>query len=213
MKLGSRTILHRTSPPETFPADTQPVSSRRTPRGPKSAVRHVTVFPVVAGVVAAICSGCVNPSPAVDDPIQRDMLSLLMPRRIDIVEPFTRIASFDDDATPDGIELLLQAVNYLDNPGLMIAGNVRIELFEFVPASGEPRGKRIDHWEIHLETEKQQRAFWNGVTQMYKFHLAVPSVALTSGRRYVLAVTYHSPLGDRLTDEFVMRFGPAKRPG
>ncbi len=213
MKLIPRAILHRTSSPPTFPAGTgSDLASDKRGRS-QAGVRGARAFPLVAGVVAAICSGCVSPSPTVNDPMQRDMLSLLMPRRIEIVEPFTRVASFDKDDTPDGIQLLLQAVNYLDNPGLMIAGDVRVGLFEFVPASGERRGKRLDHWDIHLETEKQQRGYWNGVTQMYEFQLAVHSVDLADGKRYVLAVSYHSPLGDRLTDDFVLRFGPRKPRG
>lgn len=148
--------------------------------------------------------GCASPPRDRDVIAQRKMLSLLMPSRIEIVQPFTRVKSFRGGATPDGIELLLRAVNSLDNPGLMIAGEIRVELFEYVPASGERRGPRVEQWEIDLTTEKQQRAHWNNMTQMYTFRLAFDPANGPASDSYVLAVTYRSPLDDRLTDEYVI---------
>lgn len=133
------------------------------------------------------------------------MLALLMPSRIRIVQPFTRIKSFDNDATPDGIELLLQAVNSLDNPGLMIAGHVRIELYEYVQASADPKGRRLESWGVDLTDEKHQRTYWNQLTQMYEFRVGVDATTARLADRYVLVVTYDSPLGERLTDEHVLR--------
>ncbi len=127
---------------------------------------------------------------------------MLMPSQIEIVEPFTRVRSFDEDPEPDGIELLLQAVNPLDNPGLMIVGDITVELYEFIPASADQKGRRIDVWEIELRTKEHQKRFWNQITQMYEFRLAVESELIPVAKRYVLAVTYHSPLGQHLTDEF-----------
>ncbi len=127
-----------------------------------------------------------------------------MPSRIEIVEPFTSVKSFDADAAPDGIELLIQAVNALDNPGLMITGTIRVELNEFVPASGNERGKPLERWDIDLSTVKQQKAFWNQLTQMYQFRLGVDPERVAKAERYILSVTYSSPLGGHLTDECVL---------
>ncbi len=132
------------------------------------------------------------------------MLSLLMPARIEIVQPFTRVKSFDDDATPDGIELLLQGVNVLDNPGLMLAGKVRIELFEHIAGSADPKGRRFEHWDVELATAAEQRRYWNRLTQMYEFRLGVDLLRIPPGAKYVLLVTYNSPLGEHLTDECVI---------
>ena len=132
------------------------------------------------------------------------MLALLMPTRIEIVEPFTRVKSFDDDSTPDGIELLLQAVNSLDNPGLMIVGDIRVELYNYVPASGNRKGARIEMWDVRLSTKKEQRTYWNRITQMYEFRLAVDADTIPTANKYVLLVTYNSPLGDHLTDECII---------
>lgn len=140
------------------------------------------------------------------------MLALLMPSRIEIVEPFTRVRSFDNDTEPDGIELLIQAVNSLDNPGLMIAGDIRVELFEFVPASADNKGRRVEHWDISVSTEAHQRTYWNQVTQMYEFRLELDASVIPPARKYLLTVTYNSPLGEHHQDECVVRYRSATGP-
>lgn len=151
-------------------------------------------------------SACATTPVTVDERAQREMLALLMPARIEIVKPFTRVKSFDNDDTPDGIELLLQAVNPLGNPGLMIAGNVRVELFEFVQASADHTGRRLEHWEIELKTAKQQKTYWNRLTQMYEFRLGIDTSKIPLADEYVVVVTYGTPLGEYLTDDYVIRY-------
>jgi hypothetical protein len=155
--------------------------------------------------VTTLVMGCAAPPRTADGPAQREMLALLMPSRIEIVEPFTRVKSFDGDTTPDGIELLLQAVNSLGNPGLMIAGRMHVELFEQVSASAEQKGRRLEHWDIELATPQQQRTHWNTLTQMYEFRLGIDPARIPLADKYVLAVGYTSPLGERLTDECLVR--------
>lgn len=154
--------------------------------------------------VLAVLAGCAAPPRDPEDSAKRDMLALLMPSRVEIVRPFTGVRSFGGGSAPDGIELLLRAVNPLDNPGLMIAGNIRVELYQYVPASGESKGPLVEHWNVDLTTEKQQRAYWNRMTQMYEFRLAYDAAGRPADDAYVLCVTYSSPLGDRLTDELVL---------
>jgi len=158
----------------------------------------------MAALIASV--GCASMHRNAEDPANRDLLALLMPNRIEIVEPFTRVKSFDDDATPDGIELLLQAVNSLDNPGLMIAGQVRVELFEHVAGSADQKGRRLEHWDVELATAAHQRRYWNQLTQMYEFRLGIDPAAMPKGDKYVLLVTYNSPLGEHLTDECVLLY-------
>ena len=155
-----------------------------------------------AGLISSFwLLGCASTPPATNDAAQRQMLSLLMPGRIEIVEPFTRVKSFDDDPAPDGIELLLQAVNSLDNPGLMIVGDVRVELYEHVPASADRKGRRLEQWDVKLSTTEHQRTYWNPITQMYEFRLAVDPNTIPPAEKFVLLVTYNSPLGEHLSDE------------
>ena len=165
------------------------------------------------GVAAALLlTGCATNPPVGDETVRREMLALLMPSRIEIVEPFTRVKSFDDDNIPDGIEVLLQAVNALDNPGLMVVGRVRVELFEYIAASADPKGRRLEHWEIELSTKSHQRTYWNQLTQMYEFRLGVAPEVIPRAAKYVLRVTYDSPLGERLTDEYLIEYRPGGGP-
>jgi len=158
-----------------------------------------------------LVGGCAAPQ-AADNAAQRKLLALLMPSRVEIVEPFTGVKSFDGDATPDGIELLLQAVNSLDNPGLMIAGDLRVELFEYVPASADNKGRRLEYWNVELASEAHQRTYWNQVTQMYEFRLEVDTSVIPPARQFLLSVTYNSPLGEHLSDECLVRYRSASAP-
>ena len=159
---------------------------------------------ILAVLSAWSVSGCATTPGYTDPKARQKALELLMPERIEIVKPFTRVKSFDDDASPDGIELLLQAVNPLGNVGLMIVGVIRVELYEHVQASGIPTGKRLDSWTIDLASEESQRRYWNHVTQMYQLRLKINPAVVSVARRYVLVVTYTSPLGEHLTDDCVI---------
>ncbi len=155
-------------------------------------------------VLAAVLWGCV-PLLRWDDTLSnRDEFSLALPARIDIVEPFTRIKSFSGGGVPDGIDLVVQAIGALDNPGLVLVGRVRIELFEFVASSADRKGARLDQWQVELRTDHQQRTYWNHLTQMYEFHLGANLADLSKAERCVLLVTYSSPVGRRLSDEIVL---------
>ena len=149
-------------------------------------------------------AGCLPESRCRLGEADQTLLDVVLPARIEIVEPFTRVRSFDEDDAPDGIEVLLRAVNALDNPGLMMVGHVRIELFEFVPASAEHKGRRLGSWQVDLSSKVQQRAYWNRLTQMYQFQLELAPELLPVEQKAVLLVTYRSPMDRMLTDEHVL---------
>jgi hypothetical protein len=140
------------------------------------------------------------------NPSEDSMVSLLMPSRIEIVEPFTRVRDFNQDNVLDGIELLVQAVNSLGNTGLQIVGNIRIELYEFVEASAEPKGARIDRWAVDLSSVERQQKHWNQLTQMYEFRLEVDPAVLPRKRKFVLTVTYDTPQGVHLMDDCMLEY-------
>lgn len=187
------------------------VLERRRSRRRCSSIMHARYSQSIS-LCLVLVGGCAANSSRYDAASQRKLLSLLMPSRIEIVEPFTRVKSFDNDSTPDGIEVLLQAVNSLDNAGLMIVGDLRIELYEYVLASGDQKGRRLEYWQVPLATSEDQRTYWNRVTQMYELQLSVDSDIIPSSRRYVLAVVYNSPLGEHLTDECIIEYNPAAGP-
>lgn len=168
------------------------------------------IFPALSALFGVV--GCASTAPTPNSADRLQMCALLMPSKIEIVEPFTRVKSFDDDAIPDGIELLLQAVNSFGARGLMMVGDIRVALYEHVPASGDQKGRRLEHWQIPLSTAEQQLRHWNDITQMYEFLLRVDPLPIALADQYVLAVTYNSPLGDHLTDECTISHHPAARP-
>jgi len=156
-------------------------------------------------VVIGLCgAGCLPTARNTDIDARYDAVSLAMPSRIEIVAPFTRIKCLSDGNEPDGIEVLLQARNEMGNPGLMVVGTVRIELFEFQPGTADCKGQRLERWNIELRTEADQRRYWNRLTQMYEFRLGVDLSAIPRAGKYVLLGTYLSPFGEHITDELVL---------
>lgn len=146
-------------------------------------------------------SGCLAPQGAGTVAISGEMPSLLVASRIEIIEPFTHVRAFDGAETPNGIELLLQAVNPLNNPWNLV-GQVRVELYEYAPASGDRKSHRVEQWNIELTSDvQQQRKHWNSLTQMYEFRLGFDPTRIDPGKRYIVVVTCDSPTGGRLTDE------------
>ncbi len=133
-----------------------------------------------------------------------DALSLSLPARIEIVDPFTRIKSLSGGDEPDGIEVLVQAIGALDNPGQLLVGSVRVELFEFIAGSANKAGTRLEQWQVQLATDRQQRTHWNRLTQMYEFKLGADLTSIPKSEKYVLRVTFTSPLGQRLEDESLL---------
>ena len=172
----------------------------------KIVMSRISAFALIFSTPFAIAACASISRPRAAGPADDAMVSLLMPSRIEIVEPFTRVRDFDQDNALDGIELLMQAVNSLGNPGLQIVGHVRVELYEFVEASAEPKGKRIDRWAVDLSSVELQQKYWNQLTQMYEFRLEVDPAVLPHKRKFVLAVTYDTPQGVHLMDDCVLEY-------
>jgi len=162
---------------------------------------------VLAAWVAA--GGCATPPKGSNDDLRR-MFAAALPNRIRIIEPFTGVASFDEDDTPDGIEVLLQPVNSFDDPGLVV-GSLLLELYEYVPASADHKGRRLEHWKLELATAEDQKNHWNSIKQMYELRLRVNPELIPRANQYVLNVTYTSPLGDHLSDECRIDYGQPAR--
>lgn len=146
------------------------------------------------------------------DQATRQQLSLLMPAEVNIVDPFTRFCSFDNNSRPDGIELLLQPVNSFGDP-VNIAGTVIVELYAFGQASGDNKGAKLEQWDIALMSERDQRMYWNRTTSMYEFQLQFNQAALSPNHKYVLQVTYNTPLKEHMLDEYVLEVPMASLAG
>jgi len=132
--------------------------------------------------------GCASTPAAKNDAAQREMLAMVLPSKLEIVGPFTRVGDFDGKPGPDGIELVLRAGNPLGDMGIMIVGDMRIELYEFVPASADNKGRRLEFWNVALRTPDEQNRYWNRLTQMYEFRLGLNLEKLVRAERYVIYV-------------------------
>lgn len=165
-------------------------------------------------VAAVLLSGCAQRTNLADADA-RGMVELLMPQRIELVEAFTGFRSFDRDDQPDGIEVLVRALDTFGDP-VKIAGTIRFELYSFEQASGESAGRRLcAPWEVTLVTQQDQKRYWNLVTGMYEMPLEFPAgfaaEAPAKERKFVLEATYTTPLGTHMTDQCVIA-APVRRP-
>ncbi len=155
-------------------------------------------------------SACRSPGPAIPD-AQAEMLKTLMPETIQIVKPFTTWSDFDDDGVLDGVTVYVTPLN-ASGDAIHAAGSIFVEMYTFRNASGEHRGRRIGLWNFPLKTDKDQKQLWRRATQMYELPISIDRTGadgaanweLTPGGKYVLVVTHNSPLGERLSDEYVI---------
>jgi hypothetical protein len=151
--------------------------------------------------------GCRSPAAVVDDTALQQSISLLIPSAVNIVEPFTTWADLDEPRGIDGIAVYAQPVNR-SGDAIQAAGRMYIELYVFQPASADPKGARLELWEVPILTAADQQARWNRATQMYELRLGLSKATLASisaGQKFVLSLTYNSPLGEHLTDEYILK--------
>lgn len=152
----------------------------------------------------SVAVGCRPTSVNLADGATRQQLTLLMPAEVNIVGPFTRFCSLSSGKQLDGIDLLLQPINTFGDP-VNISGHLIAELYEFRQASGDCKGAELQQWDISLTTEREQRKYWNRTTSMYEFRLHLDRSALgRPHQKYVLEVTYNTPLKEHMVDEYVM---------
>lgn len=93
---------------------------------------------------------------------------------------------------------LLDSFGYqMKSPGLF-----RFELYERVPRSAEPKGRRISIWpDIDLNEVVKNNLYWRDFLRAYEFSLPFESEA---DQNYILEATCISPNGKRLSAEFTI---------
>ncbi|MBE0537636.1 MAG: hypothetical protein IH624_18375 [Phycisphaerae bacterium] len=86
-------------------------------------------------------------------------------------------------------------------------GRFRFELYEFVPRSSEPRGKRLMIWpDIDLTDPEANNGFWQDYLRTYQFTLDMDFLP-GSGNTFILEATCTTPAGKRLTDLRQIHYG------
>ena len=122
------------------------------------------------------------------------------PVKIDIV-PLTEYTTATGSGEGPKIEVY---VSLLDSYGSQIKspGTFRFELYERVPRSAEPKGKRIILWpDFDLTDVAENDNHWRDFLRAYEFSLHFDS---EGNQSHILQVTCLCPNGKRLLTEFTL---------
>lgn len=162
-------------------------------------------WPAVGVVLAALGAlpGCNGWGGSRTGPVSPDAVAMLLPTKIRI-HSFTKIKPLFGSALPNGIEVWLEPLDQFDDV-VKVVGEFYFELYGFKPASADPKGERIEFWQVRIGTPEEQQRYWDRVARMYRFPLAW-DYAPAPGRKYVLLVTYRTPSQERLADETTLTF-------
>lgn len=136
---------------------------------------------------------------------QVKQLSVSVPERI-CIQPFSKIASFNRDNIPDGVQVIVRPIDHYGDP-VKAGGLWYFELWTYVEASQERKGERIAFWERMIESHDDIRTYWTR-SQMYQFDLAWTEQIekMKPEHYYVLTATYRTPWNTTLHDERVLEF-------
>ncbi len=139
-----------------------------------------------------------TPLKSVNDCNEVSFYARYTPEKIDIV-PLTEYAGDSDAGEESKIKVY---VSLLDSFGYQMKapGIFRFELYQRVPRSAEPKGKRIMLWpDIDLTALVENDNHWRDFLRAYEFSLPFESEA---DQNYILEATCISPNGKRLSAEF-----------
>ncbi len=142
------------------------------------------------------------PTPNVNDaggPVTTAMCTQYAPVKLDIA-PLTEFLPADQTHRP----LINLYVSLLDQFGSQVKspGRFRVELYEHVPRSAPPRGRRLAIWpELDLTDPLANNEYWQDFLRAYEFTLPLDQ---PPGPSQILQVTYFCPTGRRLTSEFTL---------
>lgn len=122
------------------------------------------------------------------------------PDRIDIL-PLTEYVPADQAHRPHinlYVSLLDPFGSHIKSPGVF-----RFELYEHVPRSAKPKGRRLEWWpDVDLTDLAINDRYWRDFLHAYEFPLPL---AQTDAKSRILQVTYICPTGKLITCEFTLR--------
>ena len=105
------------------------------------------------------------------------------------------------DAKLDAYVVVLDAFG----SSMKAPGVLRFELYEHVPRSAQPKGKRLMIWpDLDLTGPAENHKYWRDFLRAYEFELDTQA---GRDQTYVLEVTCTCPDGKRLASEFILRAG------
>lgn len=166
---------------------------------PQTLLQHLCKSLLICAIGGLSASGCRPPLPSGDRP------AMFEPVELRINPTFTRLRSFDSDATPDGIEADVELRDEFRDSAKG-GGAIYFELFHYIPEGPDVRGDQIGGpARYDLSTVEAQRQHWQNIVRSYRFRL--PWRDLDPTERYVLSATYQpgpDDGGERLFDQLVI---------
>lgn len=114
----------------------------------------------------------------------------LLPREIRL-HPFTGTRTFAPAGGLSGVEARVEVINHLGEPTNAF-GNFLFMLYAYRQHEADPRGGRLDTWQIELTGTKQNLLYWDSLSRTYKFPLVLRE-PLPVGRQAVLEVYFQDP--------------------
>jgi len=162
-------------------------------------------------VLLLVVTGC-EPMPptvperpsAVDDnaPEKPSIYTRYVPEKVEIIS-LTEFVAVGRGEKASKIKVYVSLLDSFDSQ-IKTPGVFRFELYEYVPRSLEPKGKRIAIWpDINLTDPVENNNCWRDHFRAYEFSLDfVPEKEHT----YILEVTCFCPNYRRLSDDFALRY-------
>lgn len=130
-----------------------------------------------------------------------NQLSEYGPVKVDIV-PLTEFAGAGDGEKPK-IKVYVSLLDAFDCQ-IKTPAVFRFELYDRVPRSAEPKGKRIFIWpDIDLNDAVKNDEHWQDFLRAYQFDLDFEP---RRNRSYILQVTSMCPSGKRLSADFDLKY-------
>jgi len=120
--------------------------------------------------------------------------------RVQLQRSFTRIV---EGNPPQGetpmIEVFVEVFDQYGDP-IKAAGEFRFEIFRYVPAVSDPRGRRYENegmQEFDLTQAEINQQYWDSITLSYRMRLNLPPDA-ADAKQVVLQVTFISGPKDQV---------------
>ena len=163
--------------------------------------KNIAIICLALITLSSGCSQIKGPEYSQED--TKNLQKCIIAQKLQIVAPFTKPKSFDEDVIPDGIDLFLKASDQQDDP-VKIAGNIVIQLYAFRNASADPKGQLIETWNYNLTSVNDQVQYWNRNTRMYEIPLSLDIAKLSQARKFVMLARYINPWNEHIENQEII---------
>ena len=156
-----------------------------------------TIFRVVEFGLVLIVFGCNGTASTAGG---ADGRPAFWANRVQLQRSFTRIVEGNSQrGEQPGIEVFVEVFDQYGDP-IKASGNFRFEIFRYVPAVSDSRGRRYEDegmQEFDLTQAEINQQYWDGITLSYRMRLNLPPDA-AEAKHIVLQVTFISGPEDQV---------------